>query len=68
MNFKKVKSYIEDDLKKYNSFDDRNLTNQDRDIFMGLSFIIFFIALILKIYTPFVCKTQSFLKKYSSIP
>ena len=48
MNFKEVKSYIEDDLKKYNSFDDRNLTNQGRDIFMGLAFIIFFIALIIK--------------------
>lgn len=54
MNFKEVKSYIEDDLKKYNSFDDRNLTNQDRDIFMGLSFIIFFIALILK-FTHLLC-------------
>ena len=41
MDFKEVKSYIEDDLKKYKSFDDRNLTNQDRDIFMGLSLIIF---------------------------
>jgi hypothetical protein len=48
MNFNEVKSYIEDDLKKYNSFDDRNLTNQGRDIFMGLAFITFFLALIIK--------------------
>lgn len=48
MNFNEVKSYIEDDLKKYNSFDDRNLTNQGRDIFMGLAFITFFLALVIK--------------------
>lgn len=48
MDFKEVKNYIEDDVKKYNSFDDRNFKNQDKDIFMGLSFTIFFIALVIK--------------------
>lgn len=45
----KLKNYIEEDLSKYNSFDERNLTNQTRDKFMKVSFIIFFIVLFIKI-------------------
>ena len=46
---KELKNYIESDLSNYNSFDERNLTNQKRDIFMKISFIIFIIAIICKI-------------------
>tara|TARA_B100000427_G_C15496606_1_gene590092 strand:- start:368 stop:562 length:195 start_codon:yes stop_codon:yes gene_type:complete len=46
---KELKKYIESDLSKYNSFDERKLTNQTRDMFMKISFIIFIIALIGKI-------------------
>jgi len=46
---KELKNYIESDLSKYNSFDERNLTNEKRDLFMKISFIIFIIALIGKI-------------------
>jgi hypothetical protein len=45
----KIKNYIEEDLSNYNSFDERNLTNQTRDKFMKVSFIIFFIVLFIKI-------------------
>ena len=46
---KELKNYIDSDLSKYNSFDERNLTNEKRDLFMKISFIIFIIALIGKI-------------------
>tara|TARA_Y100001935_G_C17309686_1_gene514929 strand:+ start:1492 stop:1737 length:246 start_codon:yes stop_codon:yes gene_type:complete len=46
---KELKNYIESDLSNYNSFDERNLTNEKRDLFMKISFIIFIIALIGKI-------------------
>ena len=39
MYFTNLKNYIEADLSNYNSFDERNLTNQKRDLFMKLSFI-----------------------------
>ena len=48
-DLKELKNYIEEDLSKYNSFDERNLTNQKRDMFMRISFIIFIIALLGKI-------------------
>ena len=44
-----LKNYIETDLSKYNSFDEMNLTNQKRDMFMRISVIIFIIVLIGKI-------------------
>tara|TARA_B110000879_G_C10670156_1_gene317650 strand:- start:131 stop:316 length:186 start_codon:yes stop_codon:yes gene_type:complete len=49
MYFTNLKNYIEADLSNYNSFDERNLTNQKRDLFMKISFILFIIALIGKI-------------------
>lgn len=49
MFFTNLKNYIETDLSKYNSFDERNLTNQKRDMFMRISVIIFIIVLIGKI-------------------
>tara|TARA_B100000902_G_scaffold347144_1_gene354271 strand:- start:49 stop:234 length:186 start_codon:yes stop_codon:yes gene_type:complete len=49
MYFTNLKDYIAGDLSNYNSFDERNLTNQKRDMFMGISFIIFILALIGKV-------------------
>ena len=49
MYFTNLKDYIAGDLSNYNSFDERNLTNQKRDLFMGISFIIFILALIGKV-------------------
>ena len=49
MFFTNLINYIENDLSKYNSFDERNLINQKRDMFMRISFIIFIIALLGKI-------------------
>ena len=49
MFFTNLINYIETDLSKYNSFDERNLINQKRDMFMRISFIIFIIALLGKI-------------------
>ena len=49
MFFTNLINYIENDLSKYNSFDERNLTNQKRDMFMKIAFIIFIIAIIGKI-------------------
>ena len=49
MFFTNLKNYIETDLSKYNYFDERNLTNQKRDMFMRISVIIFIIVLIGKI-------------------
>jgi hypothetical protein len=49
MKFKELKEYFEQDLEKYNSFDERNLTNEKRDLFMKISFITFFIILTCKI-------------------
>lgn len=57
MKFKELKEYFEQDLEKYNSFDERNLTNEKRDLFMKISFITFFIILTSKII-------HLFLKKY----
>jgi|TARA_Y100000996_G_scaffold414606_2_gene406008 hypothetical protein len=53
---KELKKYIESDLSKYNSFDERKLTNQKRDMFMKISFIIFIIAFIGKIIHLLVLK------------
>ena len=53
---KELKKYIESDLSKYNSFDERKLTNQTRDMFMKISFIIFIIAFIGKIIHLLVLK------------
>tara|TARA_B100000214_G_scaffold272811_1_gene203007 strand:- start:2662 stop:2856 length:195 start_codon:yes stop_codon:yes gene_type:complete len=53
---KELKKYIESDLSKYNSFDERKLTNQTRDMFMKISFIIFIIALIGKVIHLLVLK------------
>ena len=49
MYFTNLINYIDEDLSNYNSFDERNLTNQKRDLFMGISFIIFILALIGKV-------------------
>ena len=49
MYFTNLKDYIAGDLSNYNSFDERNLTNKKRDMFMGISFIIFILALIGKV-------------------
>ena len=49
MFFTNLINYIETDLSKYNSFDERNLTNKKRDMFMKIAFIIFIIAIICKI-------------------
>jgi len=49
MYFTNLINYIDEDLSNYNSFDERNLTNQKRDMFMEIAFIIFIIALIGKI-------------------
>ena len=49
MKFKELKEYFEQDLEKYNSFDERNSTNEKRDVFMKISFITFFIILTCKI-------------------
>ena len=49
MYLENIKNYFETDIVKYDSNDDRNLTNQTRDKFMKTSFIIFICILIFKI-------------------
>ena len=49
MYFTNLINYIDADLSNFNSFDERNLTNQKRDMFMKIAFIIFIIAIIGKI-------------------
>ena len=49
MNLKNLVEYFENDFVKYDSNDERNLTNNSRDKFMKTSFIIFICILILKI-------------------
>ena len=56
MYFTNLKNYIAGDLSNYNSFDERNLTNQKRDMFMKISFIIFILALIGQIINLLVLK------------
>jgi len=56
MYFTNLINYIDDDLSNYNSFDERNLTNQKRDMFMEIAFIIFIIALIGKIIHLLILK------------
>ena len=59
-DFKNFKNYVESDISKYNSFDERNLTNQKRDRFMETSFIIFIIALLGKIIHLLLLKYKIF--------
>jgi hypothetical protein len=49
MGFNDIKNIIGNDLVKYNSVDKRNLTNQKRDSFMEISFIVFILLLLGKI-------------------
>lgn len=49
MNLKNLVEYFENDFVKYDSNDERNLTNNTRDKFMKTSFIIFICILIFKI-------------------
>lgn len=49
MYLENIKNYFEADIVKYDSNDDRNLTNQTRDKFMKTSFIIFICVIVLKI-------------------
>jgi len=58
MNLKNLVEYFENDFVKYDSNDERNLTNNTRDKFMKTSFIIFICILIFKI-------TNLILKKYN---
>lgn len=59
MYFTNLINYIDEDLSNYNSFDERNLTNQKRDMFMEIAFIIFIIALIGKIIHLLILKYKS---------
>ena len=56
MYFTNLINYIDEDLSNYNSFDERNLTNQKRDMFMEIAFIIFIISLIGKIIHLLILK------------
>lgn len=49
MYLENIKNYFENDFVKYDSNDERNLTNQTRDKFMKTSFIIFICILLFKI-------------------
>ncbi len=49
MNFKELIHNLDQDITKYNLFDERSMDNRNRDIFMKVSFIIFLILLIGKI-------------------
>jgi hypothetical protein len=49
MGFNDIKNIIGNDLVKYNYVDKRNLTNQKRDSFMEISFIVFILLLLGKI-------------------
>ena len=49
MYLENIKNYFENDFVKYDSNDERNLTNQTRDNFMKTSFIIFICILLFKI-------------------
>lgn len=49
MYLENIKNYFENDFVKYDSNDERNLTNQTRDKFMKTSFIIFICMLLFKI-------------------
>ena len=49
MGFNDIKNFIGNDLVKYNYVDKRNLTNQKRDSFMEISFIVFILLLLGKI-------------------
>ena len=58
MYFTNLKNYIAGDLSNYNSFDERNLTNQKRDMFMRISFIICILAVIGKIFHLLLLKYE----------
>ena len=58
MYFTNLKNYIAGDLSNYNSFDERNLTNQKRDMFMRISFIIFILAVFGKIFQLLLLKYE----------
>ena len=49
MYLENIKNYFENDFVKYDSNDERNLTNQTRDNFMKTSFISFICILLFKI-------------------
>ena len=49
MYLENIKNYFENDFVKYDSNDERNLTNQTRDKFMKTSFIIFICIIVFKI-------------------
>ena len=49
MYLENIINYFENDFVKYDSNDERNLTNQTRDNFMKTSFIIFICILLFKI-------------------
>ena len=46
MNFKELIHNLDQDITKYNLFDERSMDNRNRDNFMKVSFIIFLILLI----------------------
>ena len=41
MNFKELIHNLDQDMTKYNLFDERSMDNRNRDIFMNVSFIKF---------------------------
>ena len=49
MSLTYIKNYIERDLGKYNSYDERNRTNHKRDLFMKTSFLLFITLLFGKV-------------------
>ncbi len=59
MYLNNIKNYIENDLSNYNSVDQRNLTNQKRDIFMKVSFIVFMLLLFGKVCHLLLLRCES---------
>lgn len=57
-DLKELKNRFESDLSKYNSFDERNLTNEKRDLFMKISFIIFIIAILCRVIHLLLIKNK----------
>ena len=61
MYLENIKNYFEADIVKYDSNDDRNITNQTRDKFMKTSFIIFICISFLRL-SIFYFKNMNYVK------